>query len=66
MRFLIVLIVVILLVVSWWPEPPTPPVEETFIAPQLRALNKAEAVEQQILDAADNKREEIERQSDGG
>jgi len=66
MRFLLVLIVVILLAWAWWPEPPTPAVEETFIAPQIQTLNKAKDFEQDYLDGLDEKKEEIERQADGG
>ena len=66
MRFLLVLIVIILLALAWWPEPPTPPVEETFIGPQIQTLNKAKDFEQDYMDALDKKKEEIERQADGG
>lgn len=65
MRFLIVLIIAILLAIAWWPEPPTPTVEETFIGPQIQALNKAKDFEQEYLDALDKKREEMERQAGG-
>jgi hypothetical protein len=66
MRFLLVLIVVILLAWAWWPEPPTPTVEETFIGPQIQTLNKAKGFEQDYLEGLDKKKEEIERQADGG
>jgi hypothetical protein len=66
MRFLLVLIVVILLAWSFWPEPPTPHVEETFIGPQIQTLNKARNFEQEYLDGLDKKKEEMERQADGG
>ena len=66
MRFLLVLIVVILLVMAWWPEPPTPAVEDTFIGPQIQTLNKFEDFEQDYLDQLDKKKEEMERQADGG
>ena len=66
MRFLLVLIVVILLALAWWPEPPTPDVEETFIGPQIQTLNKAKDFEQDYLDGLDKKKDEIERQADGG
>jgi hypothetical protein len=65
MRFLIVLIIVILLAIAWWPEPPTPTVEETFIGPQIRTLNKARDFEQEYLEALDKKKEEMERQAGG-
>ncbi|MEE8495349.1 MAG: hypothetical protein V3S21_02630, partial [Xanthomonadales bacterium] len=61
-----VLIIVILLVVAWWPEPPTPAVEETFIGPQIRTLNKVKDFEQDYLDALDQKKKEMDRQVDGG
>ncbi len=66
MRFLLVLLIIILLVFAWWPEPPTPPVEETFIGPQIQTLNRARDFEQDYLDALDKKKEEMERQADGG
>jgi len=66
MRFLIVLLIVFLLVLAWWPEPPTPAVEETFIGPQIQTLNKVKDFEQDYMDALDKKKEEIERQADGG
>jgi hypothetical protein len=66
MRFLLVLVVIILLALAWWPEPPTPAVEETFIGPQIRTLNRVKDFEQDYMDALDQKKEEIERQADGG
>jgi len=66
MRFLIVLIIIAFLVFKFWPEPAVPPVEETFIGPEIQTLKKAEQVEQQYLDALDKTNERIERQSDGG
>ena len=41
MRFLIVLIIIALLVFKFWPEPAVPPVEETFIGPQIQTLKKS-------------------------
>ena len=66
MRFLLVLIVLILLAWAWWPEPPALTVEETFIGPQIQTLNKAKNFEQDYLEGLDKKKEEIERQADGG
>ncbi len=66
MRFLLVLFIVILLALAWWPEPPTPAVEDTFIGPQIQTLNKFEDFEQDYLDQLDKKKEEMERQADGG
>jgi len=66
MRFLLVLIILILLALAWWPEPPAPTVEETFIGPQIQTLNKAQDFEQEYMDALDKKKEEVERQADGG
>ncbi len=66
MRALIILIIIVLLVFKFWPEQPTPSIEETFIAPQLEPLRKAEQLEQQYLDALEKKNEQIERESDGG
>jgi hypothetical protein len=66
MRFLALLIVVLLVAFALWPRQPTPPIEETFIAPQLEPLKKAEQVEQQYLDALDRTNQQIEKESDGG
>jgi hypothetical protein len=66
MRFLVLLIVVLLVAFALWPRQPTPPIEETFIAPQLEPLKKAEQVEQQYLDALDRTNQQIEKDSDGG
>ena len=66
MRFLVLLIVVLLVAFALWPRQPTPPIEETFIAPQLEPLKKAEQVEQQYLDALDRTNQQIEKESDGG
>ena len=60
------LIVVLLVAFALWPRQPTPPIEETFIAPQLEPLKKAEQVEQQYLDALDRTNQQIEKESDGG
>ena len=66
MRFLLVLIIVILLALAWWPEPPKPAVEESFIGQQIQTLNKVKDFEQDYMDGLDRKKEEIERQADGG
>ena len=66
MRYLIVLIIVLLLAFIFWPEQPTPTAEESFIGPQLVPLQKAENVEQQVMDAFERKDEELERASGGG
>lgn len=66
MRFLVALIIVLLLAYALWPRQPTPPIEETFIAPQLEPLNKAQQVEEQYLDALERANAEIEKQADGG
>jgi len=66
MRLLVVLIIIALLVFKFWPEPAMPPVEETFIGPQVQTLKKAEQVEQQYLDALEQTNKRIERESDGG
>ena len=66
MKFLVLLIIVLLAAFALWPRQPTPPIEETFIAPQLEPLNKAQQVEQQYMDALDKANQQIEKQSDGG
>jgi hypothetical protein len=65
MRFLVVLIIILLLAVAWWPDPPVNTIEDTFIAPQLVPLNKAQNLEQDYLEGLDKKKEEIEKQADG-
>jgi hypothetical protein len=65
-KFLILLIIVLLVAFTLWPRQPTPPIEETFIAPQLEPLKKAEQVEQQYMDALERADQQIERDSDGG
>jgi len=66
MRFFIVLVVLLLLVFKLWPEQPVPTAEESFIGPQLEPLNKAQAVEQQYMDALEAKNQHIEEQIDDG
>ena len=66
MRFLVLLVIVLLVAFALWPRQPTPSVEETFIAPQLEPLRKAEQVEQQYMDALERANRQIERDSDGG
>jgi hypothetical protein len=66
MKFLILLIIVLLVAFTLWPRQPTPPIEETFIAPQLEPLHKAQQVEDQYMEALERANEEIEQQSDGG
>ncbi len=66
MRYLIVLIIVLLLALKFWPEQPVPTAEESFIGPQLVPLQKAENVEQEVMDAYERKNEELERASGGG
>ena len=66
MRFLLVLLVLALAIYKLWPEKPKPEIEETFIAPHLETMKKAESIEQQYMDALEKKNERIERESDGG
>lgn len=66
MKFLILLIIVLLVAFALWPRQPTPPIEETFIAPQLEPLNKAKQVEDHYMEALDRADQQIEKQSDGG
>jgi len=66
MRFLVLIIIVLLLAFILWPRQPTPPIEKTFIAPELVPLKKAQNVEQQYMDALDKADKQIEKQSDGG
>lgn len=66
MRALLLLIVVLLLAYALWPRPAPPPVEETFIAPQLETIRKAEGIEDRYMEALERADAEIEEQSDGG
>ena len=66
MRFLVLLIILLLVAYALWPRQPTPPIEKTFIAPQLEPLNKANQIEDQYKEALDRADAEIEKQSDGG
>ena len=66
MRFFVVLVIIVLLVWKLWPQSPPPPVEETFIGPQLESLERARQVEQQYEEGLERKNEEMDRQSDGG
>lgn len=66
MRFLLVLIIVLLLAWKLWPEQPVPTADESFIGPQLQPLRKAEKVEDQYLDALEEKDRRIEEQTDDG
>ena len=66
MKFLVLLIVVLLVAFALWPRQPTPPIEETFIAPQLEPLNKAKQVEDQYMEALERADQRIEEDSDGG
>jgi hypothetical protein len=65
MRFLVVLILVLLVAFVLWPRQPAPPVEETFIAPQLEPLKKAEQIENEYLEAVERANQQIERDSGG-
>ena len=66
MKFVFLLIIVLLIAFALWPRKPPPPVEETFIAPQLETIRKAESIEEQYMDALDRADAEIEEQVDGG
>ena len=66
MRFFLVLLILALAVFKLWPDKPTPRVEETFIAPQLETMKKAEQIEEQYMKALERTNERIERESDGG
>jgi hypothetical protein len=66
MRFLLVLIIVLFLAWKLWPEQPVPTADESFIGPQLQPMRKAEKVEDQYMDALEEKNRRIEEQSDGG
>jgi hypothetical protein len=66
MKFLVLLIIVLLVAFALWPRQPAPPLEETFIAPQLEPMRKAQQVEDQYMDALERANQRIEEDSDGG
>ena len=66
MKFLVLLIVVLLVAFALWPRSDPPPIEETFIAPQLETIEKAEGIEQRYMDALERSEEQIREDSDGG
>ena len=65
MRFFLLLIVILLLVWKLWPDQPVPTADESFIGPQIQGLRKAEKLEEDYLDALDQKRKQMEEQADG-
>ena len=65
MKFLVLLIVALLLAFALWPRSEPPPVEETFIAPQLETIKKAESVEDQYMEALERAEERIREDSGG-
>ncbi len=65
MRWLLGMLLILLLLWRWLPEPAPRPVEETVIAPQLQALERAEAVERQQREAAARRQKQIEQESGG-
>ena len=66
MKFLVVLIVVLLVAFALWPRPEPPPIEETFIAPQLETIQKTEGIEEQYMEALDRADERIREDSGDG
>ena len=65
MRWLLGMLLILLLFWRWLPEPAPRPVEETVIAPQLQALERAEAVERQQREAAARRQKQIEQETGG-
>ncbi len=65
MRWLLGMLLILLLLWRWLPEPAPRPVEETVIAPQLQALERAEAVERQQREAAARRQKQIEQETGG-
>jgi hypothetical protein len=66
MRFLLFLIIVLLAAVAWWPDQPVPTAEESFISPQIQSLNNVRNFEQEYLEGLDKKKEQMDKQADGG
>lgn len=64
MRWLIAFILLALLAWHFWPAPAPVPVEDTFIGDQVDALRKAEALEQDHLDAVRAQQDRMEAQLD--
>jgi hypothetical protein len=65
-KFLFLLIVILLVAFALWPRPDAPSIEETFIAPQLDTIQKAERIEEQYMDALERSEERIREDSGGG
>jgi len=64
MRWLIFLILAALAFFYFLPEREPVPVEETFIGDEIRAVQKAEAFEQEYLDAVRERQEKMEAELD--
>jgi hypothetical protein len=62
MRWLILLILAALAFFYFLPEREPVPVEETFIGDEIRAVQKAEAFEQEYLDATRARQEQMEKE----
>ena len=66
MKFLILLIIVLILAWKFWPRDGVDSVEDSFMGPQMQALEKARAVEDDYIDAVEEKKRRIDEQADGG
>lgn len=62
MRWLILLILLALAIAYFLPAPERVPVEETFIGDELRAVRKAEDLEQDYLDATRARQQQMEKE----
>lgn len=66
MRWLVFLFVVLLAAWYFMEDPEPLPIEETFIADQAAALEKAENMEQEYLDSVKAQQDRLEEQLEGG
>jgi len=66
MKFLILLIIVLILTWKFWPQDGADSAKDSFMGPQMQALEKARAVEDDYIDAVEEKKRRIDEQTDGG
>jgi len=66
MKLLILLIIVLILAWKFWPQDGADSAKDSFMGPQMQALEKAKAVEDDYIEAVEEKKRKIDEQADGG
>lgn len=66
MKFLILLIVVLIIAWKFWPQDGAESAKESFMGPQMEALEKAKSLEDDYIDAVEEQKRKIDEQADGG